>query len=938
MREVRGLNSMAITHFGVIRNDFELLREAIETEARESAEEAFQLDVALARTLFSADRYLGFETAYIERLTRFYQHAMSTARRSAFSGPSALSPVEPTWMRRIAKEILGRGRVDLLFATLPAIVESCGSRLSLAPEDTLRNPVEWARGAEAFLEARTIVPEVSVLATAGLTKELWKEGLFLRNAAIEATSPVVLRAAAKKVRAHYDSVLRPYLKSVFEEWGAANLKRYLFRFHGHSRPDLEPDRRYYGLSKYPHESNPDGAVSFDEDPVEAAVAAGLIRKKLIESKVHTGTHSWTDEKYHLEVISGRYAGFVLGAIKESWHHDDYRSRRCSLEVRSLSHGGESIWWVTELGEVLGFCIRLLREHSQFDVLRKAFPEVLKAKLKLEDSVLDHHEALTGSAALLGVLGLLCGSRAPFTTDQLSVKNAPMLVAREELAEFLSGFIVGDWFLRVRDVDLDRLMRYFRTPSAAARTVLSRLSPELRAEVEALSVGPLSADFRSRIVVELNRVIAGPSLKDASWPVDLKLDSETQYALRSQLPGDERKLNRLLLLDAFPEAFPRSALQGRGLSRLLTTDKYQSLATAQSPFPWWSQVEELLASRASREESWVEARARRLDGVRSAIEGPLVIDETLRRIAGYASTMGITLEPPSPPAHVVFSSQMEAALRDLVAAAGDAFKDLRGTPQSGANGRVWRSRVVLPGATECLIVLDGVDPTAAFCSCYFNPADEKATETWFEDLRTVAEAVLPIDWIMQDGGSAVHKMAARFASPVEDGVAVELAVAPGFTLTVLSPRARTRLDILNGEFTKSLKDVVEAARQRFRKWFDDPHKPVKLKVTIPGFESVEVTGHPSSHGYFDAMPQPRYEAKSSTWWEDRMTEERFERLKTLVESTLGNTWVKSTGSPAQSGQTGDPDPVVWIENSTNVRVELKCIEYVWIYLTICSPPT
>jgi hypothetical protein len=180
-----------------LSDDIQRLSRTVELQARESALTTFDTSLRNAKDLVVGPRGEEWMGEFRRIKNFFLTHALGTAATSAFIG-------QPTGnsLRQLLKEIEGRDQLDLAIENLDVVAGVLG--LNAPNAATSYNPIEWARGTQAYLELRGLDASVRFPDDEDNLRALWNVGSRLAHLVRLLGSPRALQHAALLYRACAD--------------------------------------------------------------------------------------------------------------------------------------------------------------------------------------------------------------------------------------------------------------------------------------------------------------------------------------------------------------------------------------------------------------------------------------------------------------------------------------------------------------------------------------------------------------------------------------------------------------------------------------------------------------------------------------------------------------------------------------------------------------
>jgi hypothetical protein len=179
----------------LISNKLDSFRQTYATDARQAALDAFLKSMDNLRDILVTSSTSANSTPglFLEDL---YHHAIRTSTEGPFAG----DPVVPLTLGEFRRQITLRGRVDLVFGLFDAFASLVHANLSGSSFD-LPNPVEYARGTHAFMEALVLNKDRYPVANLpSKLQDLWLRGSRIRTVVNAVLAPSVITGLATTVQ------------------------------------------------------------------------------------------------------------------------------------------------------------------------------------------------------------------------------------------------------------------------------------------------------------------------------------------------------------------------------------------------------------------------------------------------------------------------------------------------------------------------------------------------------------------------------------------------------------------------------------------------------------------------------------------------------------------------------------------------------------------
>jgi hypothetical protein len=380
----------------------------------------------------------GFINQYNDDLAAFYSYAKRTSKKPTFAGN-----VEVQYdLSMAAEEIKVRKRVDLLFALIPQF----GSLIATFPKEPsamiepLSNPLTWAQGVNAYLEARVLAADTVIADDKQWLPDLWNEGLRINSFTKNAGSYRFVQSAsnAYKVAAGIDQDPSDSFLSQ-----SSSLLGLLYRsLRQYENDQLTP---VYSISAASSRMITNGMTAYStgpfsstfpvlvrNDPFEMAVSGNYLKK---EGGVFEQNNVRVSSRYTLTILQGPNAGQQLlnGVLEE--HIINGFGQNGIYRVWKPVPGTDG---GSDPHELLAAAFNLLRTVKDYDIIQKNL--ALHIRKVLTAATLKSFE---GTAAILQLVSTLaqwrCASNGKETMFA-SLANNPGVTTVEELVAVLNVYI------------------------------------------------------------------------------------------------------------------------------------------------------------------------------------------------------------------------------------------------------------------------------------------------------------------------------------------------------------------------------------------------------------------------------------------------------------------------------------------------------------------
>lgn len=405
-------------------------------------------------------------------LSNFYNYAMEKSKEIAFAGDTE----NPCTYDLIRKQISERRQAELLFGLVPAMGNLVGARVDVSNSS---NPLEWSYGAQAYLESKALVPEVSTSATADEIKNLWKRGLEVREVARVAGSI----EGVKKASHNY------LLSTGAKRSGGGSQYRTVADMLGQYLEEITREAKLFkyeqietvGVSYFSNEffqlggpvfylKGPFVVLRLRQDPIELAETAGIIQK--ITTYTKTGVSNfgmanlpndvaYVHSDFDIVIKKGPDEGARCGTL--SFEHFrrpgtpgisfyTWQPKSGTIPPR-LTGSNDSL--TTE--KLIPYLTELLVRYYNYDQLKQNGGAWFAQKLLKENSLSTPTEqgiqpVFEGSASILRLFSTISNWRLSRRSDvkyQTDINNILGLFTPADVAHLLDNFFKKDY---PRDID------------------------------------------------------------------------------------------------------------------------------------------------------------------------------------------------------------------------------------------------------------------------------------------------------------------------------------------------------------------------------------------------------------------------------------------------------------------------------------------------------
>jgi hypothetical protein len=351
--------------------------------------------------------------AFRDRLTTLYGYSIHTSKLPAMTGDAGRA----LDVSSAATELRSRGYVDVAFGLLPSIVSAATMPIKYSvthpslPEPAVRaNPVCWAQGANAYLEARAASPALPTKDDTTYLPILWVEGVMLVDVVRAATNPMIKAKLVDAIQplagvrldgtrlkgpnlialledivgAFQTTMLTPHYKLTTLDWMNVNDGRVLYGIGPETfkpiPPQTRPRRPHLGLhcsyaAQCVAEGHPRQVYSVESDPLELAIKAGILERVNVafaddmQPYLNNGGQLFPLTASQLLIKKGARAGqFVGGADARLFETDTSSDHKFSQRHRAWepllprSGGQDPVPLFDE-------CFALLRSVVDYPVVR-----------------------------------------------------------------------------------------------------------------------------------------------------------------------------------------------------------------------------------------------------------------------------------------------------------------------------------------------------------------------------------------------------------------------------------------------------------------------------------------------------------------------------------------------------------------------------------------
>jgi hypothetical protein len=446
--EIRGDARAARTMLTTIQGQLNEVIEDVNINARAADETSYGMMLDQCQSLLrqpAARRADAAWTArYNEFLTAFYSYATRVAKQPAFTG----DPTQPLDFARVRDLIQTRRRADLVFGAVPRIADLVGIGVPLGEPiptgDTLPNPLTWAEGVNAYLEARTLAQEIPINDDHVWLPLLWKEGLRLRAAAQAAGSYRSVRAAVNAFRtisgidvASNTLGSSPTLLGCVQRSIAGfEATQFISRYSVTQRDRQAPNggETVYSTGDF-FQTLP---IRVDPDPFDLAVQRGIIDKQA------AADGSWnasgiTHDRFACRLVlrvGPQQGQLLLGKMLYEHRFSGAKQGIFRCWNPSAPDGDGS-----DPRELLDECTRLLHAYLDYPKLQADFPGILQRDLTA--AALVQFEGLGRIVQLFVTIARW--RQMQFTVEPLStqITSMPGIVTIEQVVAFVRDYLKQD---------------------------------------------------------------------------------------------------------------------------------------------------------------------------------------------------------------------------------------------------------------------------------------------------------------------------------------------------------------------------------------------------------------------------------------------------------------------------------------------------------------
>jgi hypothetical protein len=484
------LSTIADNHLDDIQLLSKLNDKISQAEATDSASKRQQYLVTFngaieqARTAINRGRTQGFDyDGQLDDATKvFVTHALDAASTIDFTG-DYVTPPGPALFR---DQISERRNAELLFGLLPAVATQLGFSTGIdGTANPLSNPIEWGRGAEAYLETKALALDYKDTLEDRLSR-IWNEGLRLQSVILSITQPEVIRSAAtayenaalignrdrkdnqgpNTIEGVLNSAFAKFAQSLTPSWReGSNVLVSLVGFTDptgtpsfHPQPGHFPltgDQalKMYLLDRLTYRPMPNvyffdmttDVIEIVDDPITAALKLGIISKKTIKSGTNqndTLAYDCTYELYQVQVNVGPDKDTIWGsdvavyartALDQKYSADGPEMKgggSVTLLVKSNffdpvnDNSNVAIPTDFTLPALFSYLMVLIRENADYSIVVKTLSRAL-AGLDIP-----YFEGAAAIAKLCVVLGMwrMAKTDLPGLTD---VENCPAILSTNE---------------------------------------------------------------------------------------------------------------------------------------------------------------------------------------------------------------------------------------------------------------------------------------------------------------------------------------------------------------------------------------------------------------------------------------------------------------------------------------------------------------------------
>lgn len=381
--------------------------------------------------------------AYRNDLTIFYTHAVRVSKKPSFTGNTE----RQLDLAAVAGLARTTPRVDLIFAMLPKLgafvdtVIPTGEAVSTGAQ--LPNPIEWARGANAYLEARALAINVVVPDDPIRVPQLWNEGLRIREAARVAGSYRAVRNACKAFKqaagidsdlseselAQSPSIIGLIYQAAQRFENEQLTPRYVVRQSNHKTP--QGGEILYSSGNW----NSTYPIFVENDPVDSAIQLGLLKR---EGGVFDQNPTRKSSRYRLIILQGPDAGKPLLQASLEEHVINADNQRGVYRVwNPPKQQGDA----RNPQELIAAAFRLNRTVHDIKTVKQSIVGDIEHLLKAS-----HPNAFEGGGAIAQIFATIAQWRRAENGDERMfalLANNPGIITIPAIAHVLHNYVVNE---------------------------------------------------------------------------------------------------------------------------------------------------------------------------------------------------------------------------------------------------------------------------------------------------------------------------------------------------------------------------------------------------------------------------------------------------------------------------------------------------------------
>jgi hypothetical protein len=683
LKEVREGNIIALNNFVVEKSRLDYIKLLITEIDRFNHELTLKQETENFISLSTLHPKLieAIKIDYHRHLNYFYVYSIDTSRSLPNSGfEPSLTETDPKFTTKLSTAINDKDQIQYFFGLLPLIAKVYDLQIPfpIVESPSIPNPIEWARGANLYMDAKITYSEYLTDQTNRELVKIWDTGSLIRKICIFFSSPRVLSRIAniyldKKdglITNGYPEMVR-FVLNVLNKWGAEKLKSFkpasVF-LYGFGQGVLQEGRLldknvYFQFVKLDPRT---AGVLYDNDPLEHCIQREIVELQEVKPLTCDSLYDWqinhafkvTQRLCSIKILKGKFKGKIIGGENDGLVETSFSllwtppgeeakfgtkgkfrqykwtlSQPLVFEVDNLKTGNKLTAFTIRpntdgMQDILDLLITEYREKEEYDLFRQNFTDYLKHEfdLALNDVTRFENNATIVRALTAIAHWTLSNDSSIYESD---IRNIPLLSSTDEILDFSNGRLTNnfnlskssirnyqDFYMEIlnKENDFAKVIR-----SKLTQPVLDGINKVVRREVKD------SQELRKSLIDNLNITINNESLWKSEYSNLFESPDEIRHLQYTCTDNDDHIVNRLLMDKTFTEI--QQKIRIKEYTRRHMVDYYNPIN------PWASGFCESLNDEFYRGYNFI-LEYRKLRDARNGLKGPVVIDESLAKIGSY----------------------------------------------------------------------------------------------------------------------------------------------------------------------------------------------------------------------------------------------------------------------------------------------------------------